>query len=69
MDCSLLAIDDYNLFCKDRTTGQGGGVCVCIKHGIPCIQQKDLESNLRKQGLKKESLPSDLNVSPDFSQA
>ena len=41
---SLLSINGYNLFRKDRASGRGGGVCVFIKNDIPCIRRVDLES-------------------------
>ena len=44
IDSSLLSINDYNLFRKDRATGRGGGVCAYIKKDIPCIRRVDLES-------------------------
>ena len=44
IDSSLLSINDYNLFPKDRAIGRGGGVCAYIKKDIPCIRRVDLES-------------------------
>ena len=44
IDSSLLSINDYNLFRKDRAIGRGGGICAYIKKDIPCIRRLDLES-------------------------
>ena len=34
----LLQLNHHNLFRKDRITGRGGGVCVYVKKGIPCMR-------------------------------
>ena len=45
IDNSLLSINGFNLFRKDRVFGRGGGVCVYLKDDIPCKQRVDLENS------------------------
>ena len=45
LDDSLLSINSYNLFRKDRINSRGGGICAYLKYDIPCTQRLDLENN------------------------
>ena len=42
---SLLHINGFNLFRKDRTTRRGGGVCVFLRDEFPCTRRFDFENN------------------------
>jgi hypothetical protein len=43
IDDSLVSIDGFNIFRKDRVLGRGGGVCVYLREGIPAKRRYDLE--------------------------
>ena len=39
----LLAIQEYNIYRRDRALGRGGGVCAFVADGIPTKHRPDLE--------------------------
>ena len=41
---SLLLINAFNLFRKDRGGGRGGRICIYLSNSIPCKRRLDLEN-------------------------
>jgi hypothetical protein len=41
---SELSLPGYNLYRRDRTTGQGGGVAIYVSNSVTCVERCDLES-------------------------